>query len=101
MSGETIDSLMEDIHAFEKRNIHSLAGYAVEGLETMDEAKIHEFYQCILESIDAQTKNGKEGNFAIKFTGLISMDVLTRLTTSNDIFLYDILALNKMDDLSM
>lgn len=45
MSGETVDSLMEDIYAFEKRNINSLGGYAVEGLLTMDETKTYEFYQ--------------------------------------------------------
>lgn len=101
MSGETIDSLMEDLYAFEKKNINSLVGYAVEGLLTMNETKIQEFYECILESIDAQTVGGREGNFAIKFTGLISMDVLTRLSTSSDIFLYDILALDKTDTLSM
>lgn len=101
MSGETIEELMVDVHELEKKNINGLGGYAVEGLPTMNETKIQEFYECILESIDAQTRDGREGNFAIKFTGLISMDVLTRLSTSSDTFLYDILALDKMDLVSI
>lgn len=42
-SGETINTLMDDIAEFEKKNISGIANYAVEGLATMDEDKINEF----------------------------------------------------------
>ena len=50
-SGETIDTLMKDIEEFEKKNISCIANYAVEGMSTMDEAKILEFYTQMIESI--------------------------------------------------
>lgn len=82
ISGETVNSLMADVYDLEKRNINSLAGYAVEGMAIMEDDKILEIYQKTLESIEAQTEGGREGNFAIKFSGFISMDILTRLSTS-------------------
>lgn len=55
-----------------------MANYAVEGLPTMDEQKIKEFYEFMLESIEKLTDNNQQGNFAVKLTGLISIDILTR-----------------------
>ena len=42
-SGETIQTLMEDIADLQKRNINGIAGYTAEGLQSMDEKKIDEF----------------------------------------------------------
>lgn len=53
ISGETINSLMEDVCNLEKRNINSLCGYAVEGMDQMDEDLILEIYNKTLESIEA------------------------------------------------
>lgn len=60
----------------------------------MDEEKISEFYHLMLRSIEAQTVGGKEGHFAVKFTGLVSIDVMTRWSKAQGIYLYEILGLN-------
>lgn len=50
-SGETIQSLCEDIRAHEKSGVFGVANYVVEGLETMDEVYIQRVYDHMLESI--------------------------------------------------
>lgn len=44
-SGETVKTLLSDINQLEKKNISSIANYALEGLASMDPAKIDEFYE--------------------------------------------------------
>ena len=39
-SGETIQTLVQDIETFEKNGVFGVANYVVEGLETMDELYI-------------------------------------------------------------
>ena len=51
----------------------------------------------MLNTIDSLTEFGKEGNFAFKFTGLISTDIMTKLSTAQDIFLYEILKINNLE----
>lgn len=79
-SGESIQTLVEDIQSLEKNNIYGLAGYVVEGLHTYDDAKIQKFYEHMLESIHAQTEGKQEGHFALKLTALISTDIMTRMS---------------------
>lgn len=52
-SGETIQTLVQDIAALEKHNIHGIANYVVEGLAEMDEPLIQKVYDHMLESIHA------------------------------------------------
>lgn len=66
----------------------------------MDEQRISEFYQLMLESIESQTQDGREGHFAVKFTGLVSMDIMTRWSKAQGIYLYDVLGLNNVEQLS-
>lgn len=63
----------------------------------MNEEKISGFYQLMLRSIEAQTVGGREGHFAVKFTGLVSMDVMTRWSKAQSIYLYEILDFNGSD----
>ena len=51
----------------------------------------------MMDCIDSLTKSGKEGNFAFKFTGLISTDIITKISTAQDFFLYDILKINTLE----
>ena len=81
-SGETLATLMADIEIFKEKNIASMANYAVEGLPTMNEEKVKQIYAFMLESIEMLTNNGQPGNFALKLTGLISIDILTRMNTA-------------------
>ena len=52
-SGETIQTLMDDIAEFEKRNINGIAGYTAEGLQSLDQTRINSFQKFMLDSIKA------------------------------------------------
>lgn len=94
-SGETIQTLKYDVMKHEKKNIGGIAGYVVEGLPSMDYAKIESFYQYMMESIIAKTEGKPEGHFALKFTAIISIDVMTRLSRAQYTFMNDILKFDK------
>jgi hypothetical protein len=49
----------------------------------------------MIESIDAQTDGKSEAHFAMKFTALISTDVMTRLSRAQNVFMDEILKYNK------
>jgi hypothetical protein len=66
----------------------------------MDEKKINEFQDFMLDSIKAQTEGDREGHFALKFTALVTMDIMRDWNRVQSIFLYDILALDKFDELT-
>lgn len=99
-SGETIKSLIEDISEFQKRNISGMAGCAVEGLQVMDESKISEFHQFMIDTIKAQTDGGNDGHLAIRLSAFITMDIMRTWNTAQNTFLYDILELNKSQQLT-
>lgn len=61
----------------------------------MDVPKIERFYQTMLETIRAKTEGRSEGHFALKFTALISIDVMTRLSRAQHVFMNDILKFDK------
>lgn len=63
----------------------------VEGLPTMNDEKVAQFYGQFIDSIKAQTEGRGEGHFAIKLTALVSTDVMTKMNTAQNIFLNDIL----------
>jgi hypothetical protein len=44
-SGETMDTLIDDVKALRENNIRSLVSFAVEGLHEHDEARILDFYE--------------------------------------------------------
>ena len=96
-SGESLQTLLDDMKVFENKNINCISSYAVEGLPTYDKSKIEFFYQQMMTTIDSLTESGKEGNFAFKFTGLISTDIITKLSTAQDFCLYDILKINSLE----
>jgi len=49
----------------------------------------------MLESIDAQTEGRDEAHFALKFTALISTDIMTRLSGAQNVYMDSILKYNK------
>lgn len=100
-SGETIQTLVQDIAAFEKHNIHGIANYVVEGLAEMDEPLIAKVYDHMLESIHAQTDGKSEGHFALKLTALISTDTMTRLSRAQQVFMNDILKFDKQEPIDI
>jgi len=79
-SGDSVHTLRQDLTAIEKQNIQGIANYSVEGLKEMDEAKVENFFNVMMESISAVTEGRDEGHLAIKLTTLIPMDILTRLS---------------------
>lgn len=96
-SGESIQSLVHDITTLKKDNIHGIANYVVEGLETQDDEFVKGVYDHLLESINAQTIANNEGHLAIKLTAMISTDVMTKLSLAQFVFLNDILKFNKQE----
>lgn len=79
-SGESIQTLVQDINNLEKNNIYGIAMYVVEGLSTYNDEKHMELFEHMLESIHAQTKGKEEGHFALKLTALVSTDIMTRMS---------------------
>ena len=54
----------------------------------------------MIDSIKAQTEGDREGHFALKFTALVTMDIMRDWNRVQSIFLYDILALDNCDELT-
>ena len=50
-SGSTVNTLLKDIEGLKKKNVHGIGNYVVEGLPTMDQAKIDFFHKEMMESI--------------------------------------------------
>ena len=57
-SGPTIATLLKDIELLEKRNIGGIGNYVVEGIEKMNEEKIAQVYQDMVENILSVTQHG-------------------------------------------
>lgn len=95
-SGETLSSLITDIQQFRDKNIRAISNYAVEGMPEYNEAKIVDFYEKTLKTIEAQNDGLHEGHVALKLTGLIDTQTMTRLSKAQDVYLYEILSLNEM-----
>ena len=100
-SGESITSLIKDLEALEKNNIYGIANYVVEGIDVYDDAYVQKVYEHMLESIHAQTEGKQEGHFALKLTGLISTDVMTRLSRAQQVFMNNILKFDKQETIDM
>ena len=49
----------------------------------------------MIESSDAQTDGKSEAHFAMKFTALISTDIMTRLSRAQNVYMDSILKYNK------
>ena len=94
-SGETIASMTNDSQEHEKKNIGGIAAYVVEGLAKMDYKVIDSFFEFMKESIIAQTEGKTEGHFALKFTAIVSIDVMTRWSRAQYAFMNDILKFDK------
>ena len=48
----------------------------------MDYAKINQVYSDMVESILKQTGSGEKGYLAIKFTALISLEIMTKASAA-------------------
>lgn len=94
-SGETIQTLVQDMTSLEKNNIGGIANYVVEGIPFQDEKLVSNVYSHMLESINAQTEGRSEGHFALKLTALISTDTMTRLSRAQQVFVNEILKFDK------
>lgn len=100
-SGETVASMKYDVGVHEKKNIGGIAGYVVEGLAKMDYKKIDAFYETMKQSIIVKTEGKTEGHFALKFTAIISIDVMTRLSRAQYSFMNDVLKFDKQDKIDI
>ena len=80
-AGETIDQLKADILEHKSRNVNVIGNYICEGLGEIDEAQIQQVSDEFMRSIEAQTENGWEGHFSIKFTALLEAGLMTKLNS--------------------
>ncbi len=55
----------------------------------------------MLNSIKELTEGKDDGHFAIKFTALVSIDVMTRWSTAQDIYMKNILKFGQNKDLDI
>jgi hypothetical protein len=62
---------------------------------------IKKIHQDIIESIKGLTKNGEEGNFALKLTSIISIDHMTRLSRAQYVFMIDMLKFYSNDSITV
>lgn len=54
----------------------------------------------MMEGITTQTEGNRTGHFALKFTALVTLDIMREWNRVQSIFLYDILALNSENELT-
>lgn len=52
-SGETIESLLKDIEHHRQKNVGALSGFTVEALEVIDEERIENILQVMIDTIRA------------------------------------------------
>ena len=99
VSGETLQSLIKDIDEHERIGINAIGAYVVEGLPKMDQVLIDKFYLTMIDSIKAQTEGRDEAHQALKFTALISIDVLTRWSSAQSVYINEILKYNLQENI--
>ena len=69
----------------------------MEGLHSYDEVKVVNNFNHMMESVRTQTEGKPEAHFAFKTTCLISTDIMTRLSRSQEIYMKEILKFNKQE----
>jgi hypothetical protein len=79
-SGETLQTLIDDMKQLEERKVFGVANYVVEGLHSMHEPTILKVYDDLIESIKALTEGGKEGHLAIKLTSMITIEIMSKIS---------------------
>ena len=100
-SGETVSSIKSDIIEHERKGVNGIGGYVVEGLPKMDTVKIDRFYNAMLKFIRETTEGRTEGHFALKFTAIISIDIMTRMSRAQYTFMNDILKFDKQETIDI
>lgn len=66
----------------------------------MDEQKIAQVYQDMVQNIVQLTQSGQEGHLAIKFTALISIDIMTKVSGAQQFFQDQILKFSHQEFIS-
>ena len=96
-SGESLQSLMQDKADLQRKNIGGVGMSVVEGMPEMNHEYVAKIYDEILEFVDVTTRDQQESHFALKFTALISTDIMTRMSRAQQTFMNDILKFNKQE----
>jgi hypothetical protein len=81
-SGETMDTLVSDVKDLREKNIRSLVSFAVEGIHEHDEARIKDFFEQTIDTINSQSAPDREGHVALKLTGFMDTGMMTRISTA-------------------
>lgn len=94
-SGETLTSYMKDQSAFSQQNIGTVGMSVVEGMPHQDNEYVAKIYGDLMEYINVTTRGGQASHLAIKFTAIISTDVMTKMSRAQHTFMNDILLFDK------
>lgn len=71
---------MQDKADLQRKNIGGVGMSVVEGMPEMNHEYVAKMYEEILEYINVTTRDAQESHFALKFTALISTDIMTRMS---------------------
>lgn len=55
----------------------------------------------MIASIMAQTEDGKVGDFALKFTAFVTLEIMEQWNKAQNVYLYHILQLDSQDSLDL
>ena len=85
-SGTSIASLLRDIEHHRQKHTGSLSGYVIEALTEMDETKIDHTLQTMVDTIVAQNMIKGGSYYCLKYTSMITGEIMTKLSTAQQVF---------------
>jgi len=89
--GENLGQLKSVVNKLEKRNVGTMAGLVVEGLESPNAKVLDEFTDFSIKTIRELTEGREEAHFAFKFTAYVDTELMRKMNTAHVAFCKDIL----------
>jgi len=89
--GETLQSVKKVVNKLEKRNVGTMAGLVVEGLESPSAKVLDDFTDFSIKTIRELTEGRTEAHFAFKFTAYVDTELMRKMNTAHEAFCDEIL----------
>lgn len=84
--GETLQSVKKVAHKLEKRNVGTMAGLVVEGLESPSKKVLDDFTDFSIKTIRELTEGKDEAHFAFKFTAYVDTELMRKMNIAHEAF---------------
>jgi hypothetical protein len=84
--GETLQSVKKVVSKLEKRNVGTMAGLVVEGLESPSAKVLDDFTDFSIKTIRELTEGRPEAHFAFKFTAYVDTELMRKMNTAHEAF---------------